>query len=571
MTSVSEAVVKIDKSQFIKVAVAAMKNTSVHLTRCQSEALKNYIWKQELSRQGGILADEMGSGKTYTMCATIATNPMGRTLLLVPVSLLGQWEDALSKWNLTYVTVNNPDTSFPRTGSSSATRVFLATHSCLARTPMHVFYTKVQWDRVIVDEAHVLRNPMSSTHQNAMLLMARVRWAVTATPIQNTIDDLVSLAKFIRAPNPEDTKEVIEKYMLRRTMKQIEDRGGKPIPPLISLYQVFDLSPVGAAIYAKITKMTQKTKHKTRAYAMARIVRQRLCCLDPTLALQAMAKIKPSKAARQPADVRSPKIEWLVQDLLKLPKDTKSLIFCTWTSEIELIRATLTHVGLKVLVFDGKLDFNKRSDVLSNFKLPGFDVLILQILCGSVGLNIQHATRVYITCPSWNPTTEMQAIARTHRQGQNKVVTCIRLVTKGTIEEPIMYTQLRKSRLIKAVTKDDSVAERLLLTDDGLQFLAGGQGITRYEEMLDESGLTPDPLSMTAKRRRIGAIPTDDSEGVIGNVATDVPTITAHDTSKAYTPPIKKLTKAKAKAMANAEQRRENANRIERLRTAIYV
>lgn len=535
---IPSTIYKTDQEAFKKVAINALKNTNgVVLKEYQMTALSHYIWKQELYGKGGILADEMGCGKTYTMCAAIATNPMGRTLLMVPVSLVCQWEVALAKWNITCITINNADTSFPQAGPSTAIRVFLTTHSCLTKKNMHVFYTSPVWDRIIIDEAHVLRNTSSLTHNNAMSLSANVRWAITATPIQNKIDDLVSLARFIRARDPEDANDVIENYMLRRTMKMIIEKDPRErLPDLISRYELFDLTQLGVKVYDKITKMVIKKPNP----GLVRLIRLRLCCVDPKLALIAVTRSKSSNNALHIIDAeRSPKIHWLLEDIKKQPSDVKSLIFCSWTEEINLIRSTLTAAGLNVLVFDGKLKIGDRDTVLENFKLPGFNILILQIMCGSVGLNIQTASRVYFMSPGWNPTQEVQAIARVHRQGQTKVVTCIRLVTRGTIEESIMYTQLRKSRLIDGVTKDNQVTERLLLTVDGLKFLAGGQGVAGYEEQLDEIGVKTNPLSMVAKKRRIAVTPTE-TDGV------DLPL-------------VKKTTKTQEKA---AEQRVKNAARI---------
>lgn len=441
----------------------------VRLKPYQREGLHEFILPRERKAQGGIIADEMGLGKTYSIAAAIKCNPMGRTLVLVPCALLGQWEVALTDFGLTVVTVNNADTSFPQSGCSQNTRVFLATHSCLVKRQMHAFFCN-QWDRIVVDEAHILRNPGALMNTNAMMLTGRVRWALTATPIQNQIEDILSLARFVGAPDPADAADVCANHMMRRTVRGLEHRFvASKLPPLRCKYETVELSTQERCAYDAIT-------HRYRRDAMVCILRQRQACVHVGVAVAGQAKRRASEIGVL-QDLVSTKIRWVVQDLNRLTKTTKVLIFCTWTLEIDVIRSTLSKNGYSVLVFDGSLDAGRRQAVLNNFRLPGFNVLILQIACGSVGLNLQHATTVYIMSPGWNPTTEMQAIARTHRQGQTQSVTCTRLVAKDTVEESVMIAQQRKGRLIDQATNDDMVASRLLLTNEDLHFLDGGRGV----------------------------------------------------------------------------------------------
>lgn len=483
----------------------------VRLQTYQREGLHDFILKRERNLQGGILGDEMGLGKTYSMAAAIKCNPMGRTLILVPCSVLGQWEAALAVFNITVVTVNNADTSFPQAGLSDNIRVFLATHSCLVKRKMHAFFCS-PWDRIVVDEAHVLRNPGALMNTNAMALTSRIRWALTATPIQNQIEDITSLARFVGAPNPDDALDVCNNHMMRRTAKKLEERyPALKLPPLTCRYEVVDLSVQERAVYTSISK-------KYKRSPMSCILRQRQACVHAGVAVSPITgKKRKASEIGSLQNLVSTKIKFVLDDLNKQPKATKTLIFSTWTLEIDLIRTTLMKHGYGVLVFDGSLDAGKREAVLNNFKLPGFNVLILQITCGSVGLNLQHATRVYIMSPGWNPTTEMQAIARTHRQGQTQRVTCVRLVAKGTVEETVVYTQQRKSKLIDQATNDNTVASRMLLTDMDLGFLADGKGVSGLEALIEENGGTRRPaLSLEPKKKRKPSKDTsdDDSEAV---------------------------------------------------------
>jgi len=114
--------------------------------------------------------------------------------------------------------------------------------------------------------------------------------------------------------------------------------------------------------------------------------------------------------------------------------------------------------------FDGTMKREQRETVLYNFEKTNIQVLIIQINAGGVVLNLQHATRVYIVSPTWNPCAELQAIARSYRLGQDHVVKCIRLVIENTIEERIMDIQENKLYMISDKLDDDTVFEKMGFT-----------------------------------------------------------------------------------------------------------
>jgi len=116
---------------------------------------------------------------------------------------------------------------------------------------------------------------------------------------------------------------------------------------------------------------------------------------------------------------RSNKLETLFR-LLKEHPDEKSLVFCQFKGEMNYIQSQL---DCPVFRIDGSVPKDERVRQIEGFKkIQGGAVFIIQIKSGGQGLNLQEATRVYITAPSWNPATELQAIGRAHRTGQTQVV-----------------------------------------------------------------------------------------------------------------------------------------------------
>jgi SNF2 family DNA or RNA helicase len=135
--------------------------------------------------------------------------------------------------------------------------------------------------------------------------------------------------------------------------------------------------------------------------------------------------------------------------------------------EMNHIECTLLEKGHTVFRIDGSVDQAVRVQRLEDFrKCTRACVFVIQIKSGGQGLNLQEATRVYITAPSWNPATELQAIARSHRTGQTQKVIVRKLVYTGTeelpsIEESMMALQGHKSKICSEVLNDPRLAGQI--------------------------------------------------------------------------------------------------------------
>ncbi len=160
--------------------------------------------------RGGVLADEAGSGKSAMLVALMQRAPLWPTLLLVPCSLVHTWVDVMRRWApglaLRVLTSGGSARSLDMLMRAALDRglvqVVIAPHSCLAQ-PLAIvpgLLRTTTWGRIIIDEAHVIKNPSSLTHRTACALHAAARWAVTATPVQNHEGDLLALAKFVGTP-----------------------------------------------------------------------------------------------------------------------------------------------------------------------------------------------------------------------------------------------------------------------------------------------------------------------------------------------------------------------------------
>jgi SNF2 family DNA or RNA helicase len=157
-------------------------------------------------------------------------------------------------------------------------------------------------------------------------------------------------------------------------------------------------------------------------------------------------------------------------DLIHSHPNEKSLVFTQFMGEMDYIQERLTESGIPVFRIDGSILKERREAEIAGFKGgEKGSVFLIQIKAGGVGLNLQEATRVYITTPAWNPATELQAIGRAHRTGQTQRVVVRRLVYMGydgasplpSVEQSIMQLQEGKARVCAEVLNDPTLATQV--------------------------------------------------------------------------------------------------------------
>ena len=193
------------------------------------------------------------------------------------------------------------------------------------------------------------------------------------------------------------------------------------------------------------------------------LLRARQCMVLPQLYFDGVAAKNNVEAPKWTG--RNKKMETLFGMIEQHPTE-KSLIFCQFRGEMNFIQA---HFFGKRHVFrlDGSFTKEGRVAQIESFKnSPDGSIFVIQIKSGGVGLNLQDATRVYITTPSWNPATELQALGRSHRTGQTQRVYVKKLIYKGfpgfaSVEEAIVMLQGRKSDVCATVLQDPRIKTQI--------------------------------------------------------------------------------------------------------------
>ena len=399
---------------------------------------------------GGIVADEMGLGKTIMMIGLTISNFKKRTLIVLPVALVKQWEQQILKTAGHHALVYYGTEKRKITPEMLADApVVITTYGHMIRRPsFHPLYA-LKWDRVIFDEAHHVRGFNTRIFKSVETLNANIRWFVTGTPIQNSIRDLYALCALLGLhaayyANKDNLREIVQKYVLKRTKKSV----GLSLPPLTTKVIVVKWdsreemilsrnlhSGIGCLNMPTLAEQEQDpttSNDTTPAWfpepshvKIGRMIQAKQSCIYPRLACR---KSVPQMPPTEDENYSS-KISKVVRTILSRKDNGKrKIVFCHFRGEIDYIQSRLTTAfpSLVVRYLDGRTSESERRVILAPDACV--DVLILQIQTCCEGLNLQQFSEVYFVSPDWNPAVEDQAIARCHRFGQTEPVSVFRFV-----------------------------------------------------------------------------------------------------------------------------------------------
>ena len=446
----------------------------------QREGVKWMVQREKTGPiNGGFLCDEMGLGKTVQTIATMLICG-GSSLIVAPRSVVAQWKSEIKKF-APILKVQIWDRSDPLKDVD----VVITSYAMIVPrkvdgqraegTPLH----NKRWQRIILDEGHEIRNRATQQFKSAIKLRSISRWILSGTPVFNSMKDFVTLCEFMGATKADVQRRYDwfrENLVLRRTKEsvcQFNERLRLPpcdfenvelemYPEEKALYkQVFEESQDVVANVMKNTQLNQQMM-----YIMECMLRCRQVMIWPQMYLDGIAKKE--EADPEPWTGRSKKMETLLSMIDEHPNES-SLVFCQFMGEMDYIEEQLRNRDIVVYRIDGRRSKEERESIIKSFRDDSkywAPVLLIQIKAGGVGLNLQEATRVYITTPAWNPATELQAIGRAHRTGQTKKVVIRKLVYSGeeglpSIEESIMELQGHKAVVCGEVLNDQTFAAKL--------------------------------------------------------------------------------------------------------------
>lgn len=416
-------------------------------------------------RDSALLADEMGLGKT--MQAIIAGRLLWRSgiinqiFVICPKTLIPTWQIEIGKWwpQVTHnVMVAGSDRQFfLRLATPNAT-IKIINYAALAREAEWLEEQLFSHDLVIIDEAQRIKNPKTKTSRAVKALKSPRRWALTGTPLENKVEDLISIFDFVRpglfyddeegltrdyAPtffwDDVEIKRMIRAYLLRRRMEEVMDE----LPDKSEQDIEIELEAVQRDTYDKMEEegvVELNTKGDsitvTHVFALINKLRQ-ICNFDPVTRASA-------------------KLERLIEDLEEVSDSgRKALVFSQFVEDVyglKRLAKELQEQGLHVLQLHGQIPQNRRTAVIQTFHSDSdITALLLNFRVGGVGLNLQAANYVFLFDRWWNPAVEDQATSRVYRIGQTQKVFIRRFYCKDTIEERILKKLAEKRRLFRHI------------------------------------------------------------------------------------------------------------------------
>ena len=428
--------------------------------------------------KGGILADEVGLGKTVMTVSVILGNLLKKTLIILPKSLITQWVNQIKIFSSIdlHVHVVSKESIITENDSGiyiMSQSLFNCRGSILGNSPVHNIY----WDRIIIDEAHSLRNRKSKYYESCCLLKTNIRWALTATPVMNRMSDFINIMNWIGVSQYmcQAEKDVITKtFILRRTKNEVKTYNKNLELPKCHInvkYTPFETD--------KEANLYLKTYHEGRkniiekdkpdyVYMLENLLRIRQICIHPQLYFDGMAR-KYNKTESEKWTSSSTKINELIKSFNEHKKNDKVLIFCQFVKEMTLIsKALKDKLAIKSVRIDGTMNIEERASAVESFKREkSIKVFLIQINTGGQGINLQNANRVYIMAPNWNPALEYQAIGRSHRTGQKRDVHVTRFVTTSGdsripfVEENIVKLQEHKQKIVNDILNEKTNIENI--------------------------------------------------------------------------------------------------------------
>lgn len=462
---------------------------SDHLT----EVLRPYQregveWMLELAgrEMGGVLADDMGLGKTLQVLSVIHTIG-GSTLVVCPSSLVSNWMAEAEKFvpDLAAVAIEGPDRDSVYLENEDAS--LFVTSYALLRLDEKKWKERGAFTTVVLDEAQHIKNPDAKVSKAAHRIQSSYRFALTGTPVENSVRDLWSVFQFAapgylgnravfteRFEKPVMKGDVTARERLTRRLRpvilrRLKTEVAKDLPDKIEQVVYCDLKPKQQAVYEQILRESRETVlgaegGRKRMMALTALLRLRQACCD--LRLLGLEKIEPADAS-----VKMDALEELLSEAIE--GEHRVLVFSQFVEMLQVLVPMLGEKGIRFSYLDGST--RNRGEVVRQFQeSDDISVFLISLKAGGVGLNLTAADTVIHIDPWWNPAVEAQATDRAHRIGQTRVVTAYKLITRNTVEEKILALQNRKKETIKSLIDGQvDLGEAGLSEDELMELLEG--------------------------------------------------------------------------------------------------
>ena len=397
--------------------------------------------KEDVTVFGGLQCDDMGLGKTIQICGTMINNPLYATLILAPLAMVETWTTICDRSGLRVFVMEkgewvymNASTAVPEHFSAMCPCVYITNYEKV----LHNFdECDREWDRIILDEAHKIRNPTGQFARTIRDLQSPIRWAVTGTPLVNSLQDIASLLTFIGVPSMPGYMwsghymSILPKLLIHRSMESLRGivKDLPPVPEIVTEVLPFNTKEeedfytgVQCTDEDLSADFVQDIMNTAESFKL--LLRLRQLSVHPQIYINAKRR-EDSTYERDNWSASTTKFDRIKSIIKEDDKKEvhKYIVFCQFMEEMHLLQEELSSFVPHVLLYNGSMSQQARDEVLAFSKsTTNTTVLLLQLQAGGVGLNLQEYDRIIFVSPWWTSALINQAIARAVRMGQKKIV-----------------------------------------------------------------------------------------------------------------------------------------------------
>jgi SNF2 family DNA or RNA helicase len=452
-------------------------------------------------RGRGLLCDEVGLGKTIeaglVLKEYLARQMVSRMLIITPPALVEQWREELAaKFNLPDF-VTSADADFREHGPEAWSRFprVVASLATARRAEHRAQIETIAYDLVIVDEAHHLKNRASVSWKFVNSLQKKYLLLLTATPVQNSLDELYNLITLLKPGQLKTPREFQRQFVVHGDPRQPKNRGrlrelladvmvrhargqvGVQLPPRRAHTLRLPLSPDERALYDDTSNFIRQvtsdrprqrvtgdaspdplrvtSAHRFTLQTLQREIGSGPYAARPTLLSLAELPAMESHRAdlRELADRAMQVQTWAKADalekLLSRNRAEKSLLFTHFRHTLDQLAKRMHTLGLNFVIYHGSLSTADKNAAVARFEREA--QILLSTEAAGEGRNLQFChTMVNFDLP-WNPLRIEQRVGRIHRIGQTRPVEIYNLSAAGTIEDYLLDILDRKMNMFELV------------------------------------------------------------------------------------------------------------------------
>lgn len=457
---------------------------------------------------GGILADDMGLGKTLQAVAyLLARKEQGnaedthiaesdraasagyRSLIVCPASLVYNWESEIHRFapGLSVETVTGNTVQRRDKLLNLEADIVLTSYDLLKRDIEQ--YTGRYFDCMIIDEAQNIKNHTTMAAKAVKSIECGRRFALTGTPIENTLSELWSIFDFLMPgilgsykkfkdhyEQPIAVKHdavaaarltgMVRPFILRRlkkdVLKELPDKLEEVVYSLMEETQREVYTANAQRVLDSLARQTPEEFKTGKIQILSELTRLRQLCCDPSLVYDNY------KGGAAKTDT--------CMELIKNAVDAGNqiLVFSQFTTMLDILKKRLEDEKIAYYILTGATSKEKRMELVNAFNSDGTPVFLISLKAGGTGLNLTAASIVIHFDPWWNQAAQNQATDRAHRIGQRQVVTVYKLIMKDTVEEKILKLQEQKADLSDEIMAEGSLNAAVGTREEFMEMLGSG-------------------------------------------------------------------------------------------------